>query len=312
VGDPELEIELISANTWTVNNMYATHMQNGRVFIMGDAAHRHPPSNGLGSNTSIQDAFNLAWKLAMVVKGEAGPGLLESYSQERAPVARQIVTRANQSIAEFGPIFDALGMDGGVDYEKIQRNMDARADKGEKAEKQREALRKAIEFKKYEFDCHGVEMNQRYKSGAVAGDGTPEPEFERDRELHYQPTTWPGARIPHVWVFDKTGAQHSTLDLCGKGRFTILTGIGGEGWAEAAKAVADRLGVEIRVTVIGPRRDYEDYVGDWARAREVRDSGCVLVRPDQHVAWRSQSIPADPAKELLAVMGKILDRKEAM
>jgi 2,4-dichlorophenol 6-monooxygenase len=310
VGDPELEIELISANTWTVNNMYATHMQNKRVFIMGDAAHRHPPSNGLGSNTSIQDSFNLAWKLAMVVKGQAGAELLESYSQERAPVARQIVTRANQSIAEFGPIFEALGMDGGVDYDKIQRNMDARADVGEKAEKQREALRKAIEFKKYEFDCHGVEMNQRYKSGAVASDGTAEPEFTKDRELHYHPTTWPGARIPHVWVFDKTGAQHSTLDLCGHGRFTILTGIGGEGWAEAARKIGAELGIDIAVTMIGPRRDYEDYVGDWARAREVRDSGCVLVRPDQHVAWRSQTIAADPAGELRKVLGKVLARTE--
>ncbi|MFM7444277.1 MAG: FAD-dependent oxidoreductase, partial [Tabrizicola sp.] len=105
VGVPDLEIDLISANTWTVNNCFATHMQSGRVFIMGDAAHRHPPSNGLGSNTSIQDAFNLAWKLAAVVKGQATPKLLDSYSTERAPVARQIVTRANQSIAEFGPIF---------------------------------------------------------------------------------------------------------------------------------------------------------------------------------------------------------------
>ena len=94
VGDPDLEIELLSANTWTVNNMFATHMQKDRVFIMGDAAHRHPPSNGLGSNTSIQDGFNLAWKLAAVIRGEAGPALLDTYSQERAPVARQIVTRA--------------------------------------------------------------------------------------------------------------------------------------------------------------------------------------------------------------------------
>jgi 2,4-dichlorophenol 6-monooxygenase len=100
-----------SANTWTVNNMYATHMQKGRVFIMGDAAHRHPPSNGLGSNTSIQDSFNLAWKLAAVLKGQAGAALLDTYSQERAPVAKQIVTRANQSIGEFGPIFEALGTD---------------------------------------------------------------------------------------------------------------------------------------------------------------------------------------------------------
>ena len=90
--------------------MYATHMQKGRVFCMGDATHRHPPSNGLGSNTSIQDAFNLAWKLAAVLKGQAGPELLDSYQAERAPIAKQIVTRANQSIEEFGPIFKALGL----------------------------------------------------------------------------------------------------------------------------------------------------------------------------------------------------------
>jgi 2,4-dichlorophenol 6-monooxygenase len=101
VGDPELSIELLSANTWTVNNAYATQLSKGRVFIMGDAAHRHPPSNGLGSNSSIQDAFNLCWKLASVVKGHAGEALLDSYNTERAPVAKQIVTRANQSIGEW-------------------------------------------------------------------------------------------------------------------------------------------------------------------------------------------------------------------
>ena len=308
IGDPKLDIELISANTWTVNNMYAKHMQKDRVFIMGDAAHRHPPSNGLGSNTSIQDSFNLAWKLAMVIKGQAGKKLLDSYSVERAPIAKQIVTRANQSIGEFGPIFEALGMDGGVDYEKIQKNMDARADATEKAEKQREALRKAIEFKKYEFDCHGVEMNQRYKSHAVLTDGQKEPKFERDAELHYQPTTWPGARIPHVWVFDRAGKQHSTLDLCGKGQFTIITGPGGEAWRDAAKTVGGELGMEIKVQVIGPRRDYEDFTGDWARASEIRDSGCILVRPDQHVAWRAETIAKDPAGELRRVLKSILDR----
>jgi 2,4-dichlorophenol 6-monooxygenase len=236
VGDPELEIELLSANTWTVNNMYATHMQAGRVFIMGDAAHRHPPSNGLGSNTSIQDGFNLAWKLAAVLKGQAGERLLESYSAERAPVARQIVTRANQSIGEFGPIFEALGMADGVSPEKMQANMDARCDDTPAAERQRAALREAIAFKKYEFDAHGVEMNQRYRSGAVVTDGQAEPAFELDAELHYQPTTWPGARLPHVWVFDEAGAQHSTLDLTGRGRFTLLTGIGGEGWGRGRGA----------------------------------------------------------------------------
>ncbi len=305
VGDPTLEIDLISANTWTVNNCFATHMQKGRVFIMGDAAHRHPPSNGLGSNTSIQDGYNLAWKLAAVVKGQATPKLLDSYSAERAPIARQIVTRANQSIAEFGPIFEALGMDGGVDHDKIQRNMAARCDATPAAEAQREALRKAIEFKKYEFDCHGVEMNQRYASGAVVAEGQP-PVPNGDMELHYQPTTYPGARIPHVWVYDRTGGKHSTLDLTGKGQFTLITGIGGEAWSAAADALSARLGMPIRVVKIGPRCAIEDHGGDWARAREIRDAGCLLVRPDQHVAWRSDGLTANPQADLGRVLSTIL------
>lgn len=306
VGDPKLEIDLISANTWTVNNMYATQLQKGRVFIMGDAAHRHPPSNGLGSNTSIQDGFNLAWKLAMVIKGAATPKLLDTYTTERAPVAKQIVTRANKSIAEFGPIFEALGMDGGVDHAKIQRNMDARCDTSDAAEKQREALRKAIEFKKYEFDCHGVEMNQRYASSAVIPDGTTAPGAGIDMELHYVPTTHPGARIPHAWVFDKQGGKHSTLDLCGHGKFTVLTGIGGEAWVAAAKAAGKALGLEIEAHVIGPRRDYEDYVGDWARAREIADAGCLLVRPDHHVAWRAMTASKTAEKDLLSALKSVL------
>ncbi|MDJ0638675.1 MAG: FAD-dependent monooxygenase [Paracoccaceae bacterium] len=309
VGDPELEIELISANTWTVNDAYATHMQKDRVFIMGDAAHRHPPSNGLGSNTSIQDAFNLAWKLAAVVNGQAGEALLDSYSVERAPIAKQIVTRANQSIGEFGPIFEALGMTGGTDIEKIKASMDARCDPGDAGEAQREALRQAIAFKKYEFDAHGVEMNQRYSSAAIVTDGQAEPAFERDAELHYQPTTWPGARLPHVWVFDHdTGAQVSTLDLCGRGQFTVLTGIGGDAWLSAAETVGKARGLKLRCHLIGPRQAYVDHTGDWARAREVGDTGCLLVRPDHHVAWRSPVMAEEPEVELARVLDRILAR----
>ena len=309
VGDPELEIELISANTWTVNDAYATHMQKDRVFIMGDAAHRHPPSNGLGSNTSIQDAFNLAWKLAAVIKGQAGAALLDTYSAERAPIAKQIVTRANQSIGEFGPIFEALGMTGGTDIERIQANMDARCDASPEGEAQRAALRAAIAFKKYEFDAHGVEMNQRYASAAVFSDGAPTPGFDRDAELHYQPTTSPGARLPHVWVFDHdTGAQVSTLDLCGGGAFTLLTGIGGEAWCAAAETEAARLGLSLRCHVIGPRQPFVDHTGDWSRASEVGDTGCLLIRPDHHVAWRSAGLTEDPKADLRRVLSQILAR----
>jgi len=308
IGDQDIDIEITSVSTWTVNNCYAARAHKGRVFCMGDAIHRHPPSNGLGSNTSIQDGFNLAWKLAMVVKGQAGLGLLESYTNERAPVAKQIVTRANQSIEEFGPIFGALGLLDSIDPVKMQQNMDARCDDSDKGEAQREALRKAIAFKIYEFDAHGVEMNQRYQSGAVVTDGKPEPVFEKDRELHFHQTTWPGARLPHAWLFDAANAKVSTLDLCGHGRFSVLTGISGQAWADAAKRIAGEFGFEISAHVIGPRQKWQDHYGDWARAREVGDSGVVLVRPDHHVAWRAEGMDADPEAELRRVLNSILQK----
>jgi len=308
VGDPELEVTIKSVSTWTVNNMYATTMSNGRVFCMGDATHRHPPSNGLGSNTSIQDAFNLAWKLAYVLKGTAGPKLLDSYQAERAPVAKQIVTRANKSIEEFGPIFKALGLLDSIDPVKMQQNMDARCDNTAAAEEQRTAIRKAIADKVYEFDCHGVEMNQRYRSGAAITDGQPEPAFTKDPELYCQQTSWPGARLPHAFVFSNTGEKISTLDLTGHGKFTVLTGIGGNGWIDAAKIVGRELGIEVSAHTIGPRQHWQDFTGDWAGAREVRDSGVLLVRPDHHVAWRRDGIADDPVTELRRVLRLILDK----
>ncbi|MCQ4632593.1 FAD-dependent monooxygenase [Shinella sp. CPCC 100929] len=308
VGVADLDVTIKSVSTWTVNNMYATTLSNGRVFCMGDAIHRHPPSNGLGSNTSIQDAFNLAWKLAFVLKGQAGEGLLDSYQAERAPIAKQIVTRANRSIEEFGPIFKALGLLDSIDPVKMQQNMDARCNNTPAAEEQRAAIRTAIAAKVYEFDAHGVEMNQRYRSVAVVSDGEPEPAFEKDPELHFQQTTWPGARLPHAWVFAEDGRKVSTLDLAGHGRFTVLTGIGGQGWIEAAKVVGRELGIEIAAHAIGPRQNWQDFTGDWANLREVRDGGVVLVRPDHHVCWRQADGAGDPVAELRRVMTAVLGK----
>ena len=239
IGDHSIPIKIKATSVWTVNNMYALAHSKGRVFCVGDAVHRHPPSNGLGSNTSIQDSYNLAWKLAYVLKGRAAPSLLDTYSAERAPVAKQVVTRANQSIGEFGPIFDALGLLSTKDPEQMKANMAKLRDNNSAAAEQREALRKAIAFKAYEFNCHGVEMNQRYQSDAVARDGSPEPEWKRDRELYYQGSTRPGAHLPHVWVFDANNREISTLDLSGNGRFAVFTGIGGEAWAENEPAARE-------------------------------------------------------------------------
>jgi 2,4-dichlorophenol 6-monooxygenase len=308
IGDESVPIEITSTSLWTNNRLNASRYSEGRVFCMGDAVHRHPPSNGLGSNTSIADAYNLAWKLAFVLDGRAGPELLATYEDERVPVGRQIVDRANRSIEEFGPIFEALGLLETEDPEQMVRNMAARKDATPEGELQREKLRAAIELKNYEFNAHGVELGQRYRSAAVVPDGTPEPASERDPELYYQATTWPGARLPHCWV-GVDGARVSTLDLAGHGRFVLLTGINGAAaWTQAAAAATAQTGVDIDVHVIGPGQEVIDLYDDWARLREVDESGCVLVRPDAHVAWRSVDDAGDPSAALAAALGQVLGR----
>ena len=306
VGDDSVPVHIRSTSLWGNNKMYASRYSSGRVFCAGDAVHRHPPSNGLGSNTSIQDAYNLAWKLAYVLRGTAGTALLETYDAERTPIGKQIVLRANKSIEEFGAIFEALNITDTSDPAVMRERIAARTDNTPEAAAQREQIQKALELKDYEFNAHGVDLGQRYTSTAVITDGTQEPQYDRDRELHYHPTTWPGARLPHAWLIDVHGQRISTLDLAGRGRFTILTGIIGEGWAEAAATVSAKLGIEITAHVIGPGRPYEDIYGDWARVRAVSEAGCVLVRPDMHIGWRAGEASADPAGDLQEVLRQLL------
>lgn len=297
IGDQSLPIEITSTSVWTVNQCYATKSSNGRVFCVGDAVHRHPPSNGLGSNTSIQDSFNLAWKLAYVLKGKANASLLDSYDTERNPIAKQIVERANKSIDEFGPIFEALGLTNTNDPEVMKAHMEERKGNNDKAAEQRRRLQETINFKSYEFNCHGVEMNQRYESNAIVSDGTPEPAWKRDHELYYQASTRPGAHLPHVWL-GQNEHKISTLDLAGKGNFTLFTGIGGNTWIEAAQKIAFELGISINTVTIGAGCEYTDLYGDWAAVREMKESGCLLVRPDFHIAFRANQV-ADDAIEVL-------------
>jgi 2,4-dichlorophenol 6-monooxygenase len=313
IGDSSIPIKIKSYSVWTVNNMYATRLSSGRVFCMGDAIHRHPPSNGLGSNTSVQDAYNLAWKLAAVLRGHATPALLESYDEERAPVAKQIVTRANQSIAEFGPIFEALGLLNTEDFAVMREHMAARKGNDAAAAAQREALRKAIAFKDYEFNCHGVELNQRYTSCAIVADAAPDTGFARDAELYYQPSTRAGAHLPHVWL-QREGRPVSTLDIAGKGRFLVLTGIGGESWAAAAAKITGETGMEVATAIVGPDRDFEDAYGEWAALREIDEGGCLLVRPDMQIGFRALHAAAtaqDAHARLAAAFNHILGHKQA-
>jgi 2,4-dichlorophenol 6-monooxygenase len=306
VGDPSLDVELLDVNFWTVNNAYATRLQNGRVFCVGDSVHRHPPNNGLGSNMAIQDAHNLAWKLAHVIKGWATPKLLESYSLERVPVAKQVVQRANDSIGTVHELVGAFTMGEELTQEFLEIGLARMAGGSTAGVELRSKFVQALDSQRYHIDSHGVEMNQRYHSYAIVTDGQEEPAYERDPELYYQPTTWPGARVPHAWLFTATDKQVSTLDLCGKGRFSLLTSLTGEAWIEAVEAINKEMGIDIVAHVIAPRHQYRDLRVEWARIREVEESGAILVRPDFIVCWRAHQLPEDPEGELRRVLRSVL------
>ncbi len=307
IGDSSIPIKIESTSTWTVNNAHVSRNSRGRVFCMGDATHRHPPTNGLGSNTSIQDAFNLCWKLALVLKGKAAPSLLETYDAERTPVAEQIVKRANKSLDDFPPILQALGLFDTKDPEQMVENIAGRKASTPEAARQRAALIHAINATHYVYNAHGVEMNQRYASAAVVPDGGPVPEFERDPELYHQHSSRPGAPLPHVWL-EKECRKVSTLDVRPSGGFALITGTGGEAWIDAATSATAEFGVEVRVAVVGPGKEYQDTYGDYARIREIEENGALLVRPDNIIAWRSAALPADPGRALRNALAKVLGR----
>lgn len=306
LGMPDLEPEITGYSLWGVNEMYATHLQQGRVFCVGDAIHRHPPSNGLGSNTSVQDSYNLAWKLAAVLRGEADPRLLESYSEERAPVAKRIVTRANRSAREFAEIFDALGITGLTDPAEMAAVIEQRKDNTPDGAARRAALVTAMDRKNYEFNAHGVELGQFYESRAIVSDGT-RPAPSADEDLYHVMSTSPGAHLPHAWVGDNV-AKLAMMDLAPYDRWTLITGVAGEDWAPAAEKVAAELGLALTSVVIGPGREITDLYYDWSKLREVEESGALLIRPDKHVAWRAHTLADDPEAALQAALSTVLGR----
>nr|WP_257542470.1 FAD-dependent monooxygenase [Sphingobium sp. CFD-1] len=309
IGDDSVEIKVNSTYRWTINDLVAERYSEGRVFCMGDAVHRHPPANGLGSNTSVQDAYNLAWKLALVLKGRAEPSLLDSYNEERRPIGRQIVTRANKSM-RYDEIWAALGAVPSLSVAERLALKESLASPSAEGKARRAELRRVVDDRKYEVHAHGVELNQRYESGAIIPDGSPQEPFREDAELFYQPSTRPGAHLPHAWVGTKIGRNPpiSTLDLAGKGQFTLFTGIGGEGWQAAAEQVAAEFGVPIVLRRIGFGLEYKDLYDDWARLSDIAEDGCLLVRPDMFVAWRSKTIKDDCGSALRQAMAGILGR----
>lgn len=266
------------------------------------------------SSDDILDAFNLAWKVAYVHRGLAAPSLLSSYSIERQPVGASVIARANNGFREHSRIWEALGMLPAEVTTRKQALCELRAATPEGVQR-RHAFQTAIKNTCHEFHGLGIEMNQRYEGLGIYDADESQPyqltgRAAEDPVLFYEPSTYPGCRLPHVWLNRALpGAPVSTVDIAGHGAFTLFTGIGGEAWKVAAATVAATLRVPIATCSIGFRQDWEDVYFDWERLRGVEESGALLVRPDRFVAWRASAMLENAEacrKKLEAVLCAVL------
>jgi hypothetical protein len=215
--------------------------------------------------------------------------------------------RANQGVRDHFPLWQSVGILA-PEVESRKKQFAELAEDSEVGHQRRLEFEKAVHGTRFEYQGAGIEMNQRYTSDAIyLSDQGVAPQMQRDPVLYYQKSTYPGSRLPHAWLCRSPPSKLvSTHDLAGKGRFTIFTGPGGEGWTNAAAQVNQTLGTPIAVYSIGFRRDYADTYLDWSRLREVDESGCILVRPDRFIAWRCMKLPEDHTDRLLLVMRHIL------
>lgn len=204
---------------------------------------------------------------------------------------------------------DALGLTESTDPEVMNKNLTDIRNPTPEGARRRKVLEEAVRNSDLLYNAIGVEMNQRYESSAIVSDGSVDPGFERDPELHIEVSSRPGANVPHAWI-TKNGHSLSTIDLCGRGRFSILTGICGEGWVDIGKKVSEELGIELAVHVIGLGKTYEDPYGEFSRLRGTSETGALLVRPDFMVGWRTDVINESSHDELLQVLKSILGRVE--
>ncbi|MFG3549044.1 FAD-dependent monooxygenase [Streptomyces sp. NPDC047725] len=271
VGVPGLPVTVLSTLPWEMAALVAERYAEGRVFLVGDAAHVIPPVGGYGANTGIQDAHNLAWKLAAVLRGQAGEALLGSYDAERRPVGRATVRQAALRLAA------RTGKGGGPDDAAVA-------------------------------DTLSVMFGYRYRSAAVIADEEEQdgaaPDFADPRTL----SGAPGTRVPHLWLGAGDGRTVSTLSLVDR-RPLLMAGAKAAEWCDAARAVARRTGIDLDVVRLGD--DVTERERSWHDATGVTETGAVLIRPDGFVAWRSTAAQPSPEGVLEDVLNHVLARDES-
>ncbi|SHF94783.1 FAD-dependent monooxygenase [Geodermatophilus nigrescens] len=267
VGD-DIDVEVLATDPWQARMLLADRYRGERVFLVGDAAHLNPPWGGHGFNTCVGDAVNVGWKLAAVLQGWAPAALLDSYEPERRPVARRTIDAAGSQEAFLAPAFTGRDLD----------------DDGPTGVELRAALAEALQVKDPEFHSLGLVLGYDYPdSPVVVPDGRPVP---GPALATFTPSAHPGARLPHAWL----AGGDSLFDRLGDG-FTLLR-LDPAADPGALAAAAAARGVPLAVV---------DLAGE-PGLRDLVDADLVLVRPDQHVAWRGASVP-DPDALLARVLG---------
>jgi hypothetical protein len=281
--DPGVALTLRSVTPWNMSCQIAASYASGRVFLVGDAAHRFPPTGGLGLNTGAVDAQNLAWKLAAVQHGWAPTLLLHTYGTERRPVAEANAAKSLENAMKLFEVVMALGADPDPEVSRANFRNAVTTPEG------RVAVQAATANQSEHFDMLGLQLGFVYPAsgGLVIDDGTPLPEAENSVR-DYMPTTHPGARLPHAWV-QRDGERISTLDLVPLDRFVLITS--SPEWADAGRALAADLPLVVRTIDAG----FSDLAAD----------GALLVRPDQHIGWRAAGPSDDPASTLRAALATL-------
>ena len=306
LGVPDLPMKIHKITRWSVEAVMASAFRAGRVFLAGDAAHRHPPTGGLGLTSAIHDVQNLCWKVAAVLAGHAAPALLDTYEAERRPVDEHNAQRSLENAVNHFEIGAALGISHENTAEQNMAQLRRMWDGRPEDAAHRSAVLRAIRAQSMEFSELNVEYGYSYQSAAVVPDGSAPP-APIDGIRVYQQSTHPGAPLPHAWIDDEDGHRRPVKDLLAPGRFLLIAGEDGQSWCDAARQLAAETGLPLDAVRIGHLDgDLYDPRCSWLRHRQIASGGAILVRPDRFIAWRHPAASGEPRAALAAALSQIL------